>query len=150
MGEIGERRRFVDTAGDDGSVGPEAQPVPEVLLEVIGGGLRPVLVDADGDAVGRDVVGAPIELLDQRRQQVRLPDVVVVEEDDELGRRISGGETPVAGTGNATVLPGDQADAVVDTFPHNVERAISGAIVEDEQLPVWNDWATTLSIVAPT
>ena len=135
-GNLGERGRHRGRDLDDAGA-PHASALPQPFGEVVAGVLGVVAADAAGHAVRRDVVGIGVEHADERRQQLRVPQVVVVEEDAELGPRIGRRPAAVAGLGDTDVVALDEPDArvLLGVALDDVSRGVRGRIVEDDDLP---------------
>ena len=75
----------------------------------------------------------PQERLDQFRQMVRIPDVILIEQGNEIARRVYRAE--IAGRGLAAVGLAQQRDRIFRSEPANNLRTVIGrAIVDDDDL----------------
>ena len=90
-----------------------------------------------GEAVHRNVLRMPVEVVDHDLEAVGLPQVVAVEEDDHLRPAIGLGEAPVACRGDPAVRAAGDADPRIGScvLRPDVGRPVGRAVVEHDQLP---------------
>ena len=117
---------------------PHALDGPEIVDEVVAGRLAAVDQDARRAQRGPTQLGLLVEDRHQRREHLWVPDVVVVQEDDELGVGVDRGEAPIAGRGDARVGAVEHPHTIVDpgVALGHLGRGVSRAVVDHDKLPV--------------
>jgi len=108
------------------------------VLEVVAENRCAIGADEARNAVDRRRAGICRREIEQDLERVRLPNIVVIQEDDELRGRIGLGKPQIARGGDAAVFPTNASNPGIPRGKafNDAGRGVARSIVDDDQLPL--------------